>query len=232
MTDSAPRYAIYFAPKANSALDMFGRGVLGRSIDPEMIANVFPQLTAQFPNWHQRVSAAAHYGFHATLKPPFALSAGVEATWMREDVTALAKTLPRVSIGHLRIARMGRFIALVPVASPAQLGTLAAHIVRSLDPLRAPLTEDDRARRKPDTLTPRQLGYLDQWGYPYVFDEFRFHMTLTGPLPDDERSEAARILHTLYEPYDQPVDIRDICIFAQPNRVAPFTLVERIRLAG
>jgi hypothetical protein len=28
----------------------------------------------------------------------------------------------------------------------------------------------------------RQRNYLDRWGYPYVMEEFRFHMTLTGRL--------------------------------------------------
>ncbi len=232
MTDDVPRYAIYFAPTTDTALSAFGRGVLGRDAERYADSNVFPQLTNLFPDWRAHVSAAAHYGFHATLKPPFALAAGVEAPWLLEDVKALAKSLAPVAMGHLKVASMGRFIALVPVSPPVQLGTLAAQIVRSLDPLRAPLTEADRARRRPETLSPRQIAYLDQWGYPYVFDDFRFHMTLTGPLADSERLQAQEILRTVYQPFDQAVDITDVCVFAQATRAARFTLVERIRLGG
>ena len=31
-------------------------------------------------------------------------------------------------------------------------------------------------------LTDRQEALLTQWGYPYVMEEFRFHITLTGAL--------------------------------------------------
>ena len=39
-------------------------------------------------------------------------------------------------------------------------------------------------------VTERQASNLDRWGYPYVFDDFRFHMTLTGPLTADDRGRA------------------------------------------
>ena len=38
-------------------------------------------------------------------------------------------------------------------------------------------------------LSERQIELLDAYGYPYVFEEFRFHMTLTDRLAD---SDAAR----------------------------------------
>src|SRR5262249_2220033 len=51
-----------------------------------------------------------------------------------------------------------------------------------------PLTDADRARRNPARLTPRQRDYLERWGYPYVMEEFRFHMTLTGRLEANRAS--------------------------------------------
>ncbi len=42
-------------------------------------------------------------------------------------------------------------------------------------------------RRRAANLTPRQEFLLMHWGYPYVLDEFRFHMTLTRRLPDEKQ---------------------------------------------
>jgi putative phosphonate metabolism protein len=232
MIEKSPRYAIYFAPVAHSALSTFGNGVLGRDAERDVDIDVFPQLKQRFPNWRTHVSVAAHYGFHATLKPPFALAPGIKVSAVRQHVAELADSLSPISIGQLKVDSIGRFVALVPVSTPVDLATCAARIVRSLDPLRAPLSEQDRARRRPETLSPQQIEYLDQWGYPYVLDEFRFHMTLTGPLPDGERQEAVQSLRTLYEPFDQSVNIKEICIFAQSHSTAHFTQIERIRLAG
>ena len=232
MTGHLPRYAIYFSPRPESALGIFGRGVLGRDATSNAEAAIFPPLERHFSDWARKVAPAAHYGFHATLKPPFELAAGVEDPWVREDVRSLAKDIAPVSLGHLRVASIGQFIALVPISPPAQLGALAARIVRSLDPLRAPLSEDDRARRRPDALSARQVEYLDLWGYPYVFDEFRFHMTLTGPLTEAERQTAESVLNGLYQSFDQPVSISEISLFIQPDRNAPFTMAERYRLSG
>jgi hypothetical protein len=214
------------------ALGKFGIGVLERNAEGCAETSIFPNLTDRFPSWRGDVAAASHYGFHATLKAPFALATSVVSTRLGEDVASLATTLSQVSIGHLKVASIGPIIALVPVAASAQLEEFAACIVRTLDPLRAPLTAEDRARRRPETLSPRQIKYLDQWGYPYVFDEFSFHMTLTGPLPDAKRREAESALRGLYQPYDQHVDITDICIFFQPNRAAGFALIDRIRISG
>lgn len=50
---------------------------------------------------------------------------------------------------------------------------LAADATCEFDLFRAPLTSEDRARRNPDRLTPRQCEYLDRWGYPYAMEEFR-----------------------------------------------------------
>ncbi len=74
------------------------------------------------------------------------------------------------------------FTAVVPDAPSAELSTLAQACVEGFEVFRAPMTPNDRARRKPENLTPRQVEQLDRFGYPYVRDDFRFHMTLTGRL--------------------------------------------------
>src|SRR5205085_4569680 len=89
---------------------------------------------------------------------------------------------------------IGGFIAVIPAEPSVELELLAAEATKAFDPFRAPLSPEDRARRKPDKLAPRQRDYLDRWGYPYVFEEFRFHMTLTGRLPAERREPVVTML--------------------------------------
>jgi hypothetical protein len=48
------------------------------------------------------------------------------------------------------------------------------------------LSEAQLARRREGGLTPAQDALLLRWGYPYVMEEFRFHITLTGKRPKGE----------------------------------------------
>jgi Protein of unknown function (DUF1045) len=132
----------------------------------------------------------------------------------------------------LKVAEIGVFAALVAKSPPPALAALAGDVLRTLDPLRAPLTEDDRKRRLPETLSPRQRRYLDQWGYPFVFEEFRFHMTLTGRQKPEERGAVTDLLRELFVHYDQPVIIKQLTVFFQPDRQTPFTLLQRFSLHG
>src|SRR5207245_1192733 len=89
------------------------------------------------------------------------------------------------------------FIAVIPAEPVAELQQLAADCARDFDSFRAPLGAEDRARRRPEKLTERQRDYLDRWGYPYVMEEFRFHMTLTGRLDAERRGLVAQIASRL-----------------------------------
>jgi len=96
------------------------------------------------------------------------------------------------------LVKIEGFIALVPVVPSVELEALAAACVREFDPFRAPLSEDDRVRRDPAKLTPRQREHLDRWGYPHVFETFRFHMTLTGRLDAGRRAPIVEILRSRF----------------------------------
>lgn len=132
------------------------------------------------------LTAAPHrYGFHATLKAPFRLA----ADRMQAEVAAAlhdhaARLAPVLLPEGLALRAEHGFLALMPPAPVPELTALAAGLVRGLDGFRAPLTTAERARRRPETLSPRQRAQLDRWGYPWIFADFRFHMTLTGPLAD------------------------------------------------
>ena len=73
-------------------------------------------------------------------------------------------------------------MALRPAQQTDALSDLASRIVEVFDPFRAPLTDGERARRMKANLSARQIENLDRWGYPFVGQDFQFHMTLTGRL--------------------------------------------------
>ncbi|MBV9530347.1 MAG: DUF1045 domain-containing protein [Bradyrhizobium sp.] len=176
------RYAIYFAPARGSKLDRFGAQLLGWDAWTGKVLP-FPQgILQNVPDWRELTAAPRKYGFHATLKAPFALAQGRTADELRAACAAFADRPRSFPVFRPMVDTIGGFIAVVPMARSDELERLAGDCVTVFDGFRAPLTEEDRARRNPDELSFRQRDYLERWGYPYVMEEFRFHMTLTARL--------------------------------------------------
>ncbi|NQV48809.1 MAG: DUF1045 domain-containing protein [Rhodospirillaceae bacterium] len=227
------RYAVYFAPDTASDLWQMGCRWLGRDADDDKI--VEPPYLALINRTELTAMTAipAHYGFHATLKPPFYLVHGGTAEDLLTFAASFASQHAPVNLPGFQVTPIGRFIALVPTGAIEQLGQLAKASVEAFDEFRAPLTPEDLARRKHSTLTKRQSELLNLWGYPYVMDEFRFHLTLTGPL---DASERARMLPILREYFSdvvlKPCPIDAIAIFVQESSDSPFRLLNRFALSG
>jgi len=186
-----PRYAIYFVPDPETELYRFGASVLG--YDAYTGSDV-PLIRNAAPDWPDKIREPRAYGFHATLKPPFRLLEGRIASDLEAALDTFAKSQSRIDLGPVEVRSIGSFIALVPVAPRAALLQLAGACVQHFDRFRAPMSEPERARRLAAPLTKSQMINLGRWGYPYVFDDFQFHMTLTGPLADDDRAQTLQWL--------------------------------------
>ena len=132
----------------------------------------------------------------------------------------------------LALAAMGRFLALVPAAPSEALMSLAAASVETLDRFRAPMSDEERARRLAGPLSARQRELLEAWGYPYVFDEFRFHMTLTGALDEAGRHDAGRVLAPHLGRINLSPVLDSLCICVQPSPAERFRLLERFDLVA
>lgn len=184
----ATRYAIYYVPAADSALWHFGSEVLGYDAFTGLDVPQWHPTDLAAADWRAMTSDPRLYGFHATLKAPFRLAEGVDETALGASLVHFAKTQAPVALGPWAIrpipaSRDGHaFLAMVPASPPAPLATLEGRIVNHFDALRAPLTDAEIARRNPDRLSERQRSYLKAHGYPYVLEEFRFHMTLSGAI--------------------------------------------------
>jgi hypothetical protein len=224
------RFAIYTAPGTGSAdpagalLGEKAERWLGRSVST---GPVTPWVPAGWTR--EAVSAmtvsARRYGFHATLKAPFRLAAGRTPEELDAALARFAAGRASVVIPQLSLACLDGFFALVTGAEAADLYALADDVVTGFDGFRAPATEAEIARRNPAALTSRQRELLDAWGYPYVLDEFRFHLTLTDRLPATERPEAERVLKDWFAPLlGATVPVAALALFTEATPGAPFTL--------
>lgn len=228
------RYAIYFSPAKHSAWWTFGAHWLGRD---EHDNTALPQPEAPGISSAELKDITAEprrYGFHATLKAPFHLSAGHTEADLVARLGRLAQTLAPIALGPLQLARLGKFVALVPEAAPVGLHTLAASCVTELDDLRAPLSELDLARRRSAGLDARESELLALHGYPHVLERFRFHMTLTGPVDTAtvERVSQALASDVARLNRETPLRLDRLCLFVERSPGAPLQRVIDIRLGA
>jgi hypothetical protein len=179
------RYALYYAPAAAHPLWKAGCDWLAR--DPESGA-------AGLPASHR--AAPRRYGFHATLKPPFALRDGRAEPELLAALAAWACERGAFEMPALAVATLGDFIALRPVARDATapgrpLRELADGCVSVFDEFRRPLSPAEAAGRISPELDAGRRGNVDRWGYAHVFDHWRFHMTLSDSLPATAEGDRA-----------------------------------------
>lgn len=222
------RYAVYFAPSRGHELTHAAAAWLGRSAYGD---EVIDHDAGGAPDKRKWVGEPARYGFHATLKPPFRLAQGMSHDALVAAFEAFCAETPPLPAIALEIGQIGPFFALMQRDAGPGLGRIADAAVRAFEPFRAPLSEAEIARHKPEKLSARQRQYLDEWGYPYIFDEFRFHMTLTGPIEPDERDAVrAAIDERFGRLVENPVAIDALALFGEPAPAGDFQVLRRSAL--
>jgi putative phosphonate metabolism protein len=226
-----PRYAIYYAPTPGDRFHAFGSRLLGydAASGNEM---PFPDgVVHAFADWHELTRDPRKYGFHATLKAPFSLASDqTEQALLAAcaEFTAMARQIPVIAP---MVDSIEGFIAVVPSTASAELVMLARDCVADFDHFRAPLSDDDRSRRNPSGLTRGQRDNLERWGYPYVMDEFRFHMTLTGRLATPRRETVLEDLRKRFSALDlATLAIDRIALFRQNDAASRFAIIGQFAL--
>jgi putative phosphonate metabolism protein len=226
------RFAVFFAPPPEHPLWKAASLWLGRDA---FTGETFAQLGGEgFTDKDIRdlTEAPRRYGFHATLQAPFHLAEGFDESDLDQEFDAACRELRPVPLWRLGVTRIGSFFALTPTGLSEQVNALAGDVVRRFDRLRAPPSADELARRRPDRLSPAQRRNLDRWGYPYVFDEYRFHMSLTGSVPEESRAAMQRLLETRFRPLiEQPVTIDRLSLFVEPSPPGDFTIRRQMAIA-
>ncbi len=215
------RYAIYFAPGPLMLLHHRGSSWLGRDAytgdtpDQPHVEGI-AQLTAE----------PRRYGFHATLKAPFALRDGVEPEALMRACAALAASIRAVTV-RLKPQLLDGFLALVPDGDQSEVNAVEARCLTELDGFRKPPSNAELARRRSAPLTARQEAHLLRWGYPYVLEDFRFHMTLTQRLEPGDQHGFLASAHAHFAPaIDEPVCIDGITLFQEPAAGLPFFVLQ------
>ena len=226
------RVAIYFAPDPASRLWRLGCSCIGYDAETGREPAFPDDIPVDPATWALWTEEPRRYGFHATLKAPFGLAAGTSLDKVKDIAVRLSASLAPVRLPRLVVRSIGHFVALVPSERSIDLDRLAAACVEAFEPARAPLSEADRARRSSSPLTPRQTGHLARFGYPYVMEDFSFHMTLTGRIPPGEIERVRSWLDRLYAEQPLGVTIDTICLFAQDSREARFQIARRFPLIG
>jgi len=223
------RYAIYWAPPHGSWLEAFGASWMGRDAEAdEQRMRIRTDLPLE-----RMTEGPARYGFHGTLKAPFALAEGGDAADLHRALADYAaRTAPATAPALAPDADLG-FVALRPSGPAPALDALALDIVETFDRFRAPLDAETLARRRAAGLTPAQDANLRRYGYPHVGAEFRFHVTLTNAVGPTLAADVVDTVAPLVAPYLDPVfRLDELALFAEPAAGKAFRLIRRYPLRG
>tara|TARA_R100001129_G_scaffold72316_7_gene49299 strand:+ start:1080 stop:1775 length:696 start_codon:yes stop_codon:yes gene_type:complete len=226
------RYGLYYAPHPDSAFARLANAWLGRDAvtDTAIAQPAVPGFSCD--EFTEVTAEARRYGFHGTIKAPFRLADNASETNLLAEAESFAASRAPVPVGEMEAATLHGFVALVPSGDADALGSFADEVVRHFDRFRAPLTPEERARRVPSTLSERQRKNLDQWGYPYIFDDFGFHLTLSKRL-DAERAETLRAFANEYfaRQLSEPLHMDALTLFVEKEPGSPLTQLARFPLA-
>jgi putative phosphonate metabolism protein len=232
--EKAYRYAVYFAPTVACEWWQAGCRWLGRdaSFDKQCAQPPIPGLHAS--EQLLLTSAPRRYGWHATLKAPFALTADCDFDELRIAIRRQCQTFTPFTMPRLRVAMLDDLLALVPDEPSEDIDFVARACVAELHPFAAPLSAAELARRRAAKLTPEEDEMLLRWGYPYVFDRFRFHMSLTGSLAGVSVATIDLLQETAQQWFESLPLCRfeSVALFAEPTPGADFLLLEHVPLGA
>ena len=220
------RYAVYYAPR-EGAFAVRVNEWLGRAPGNH---HDLPQAVLPGVGDPRNMTAEPRrYGFHGTIRAPFRPAEGVDEDQIRATVMELAARMMPITCDGLRVEILQGFVAFTPTGGEATLLDFGAKVVEGTNHLRAPLTEAEIARRRPDRLSPRQRDLLGLWGYPHVMEEFNFHLTLTDRLDQPEPVRVALEAY-FYPVMPRPFVIEDLCLFGEDSS-GHFHLLHRCALS-
>lgn len=228
------RYAIYYAPDAQSDLwalasEWLGRdAATGETVPQAVLEGVIPDIFAA------NTTSPRRYGFHSTLKAPMRLAEGVGVNQVLAMAEQFAKTHQPASIGTLEVQSLDGFLAIVPSAQSEALLKLVSNVVTFFEPARAPLSQADRDRRIANGLNAREIELLDKYGYPYVMEAFRMHLTLSNRVQGELLTTLKETARNWFAPVLSGCEwkLDRIAVYKEAESGAPFIRVADFPLLG
>lgn len=215
------RYAIYYTPGADHPISRAAATWFGRDVFTGAQSSVDHDFS-------DLIGSPRRYGFHGTLKAPFRLAETTGERTLIEAFDAFLEMPRAVPQMRFKVGSLGDFLALVPADGALdELAALAGDCLRAFEPFRAPLSRAEIDRRRPASLSDRQRGYLERFGYPYVLDDFRFHMTLTNAIEDRALHETVKghLMTRFSDLLREPVRMDSLAIFHEPAQGADFRVL-------
>ena len=220
------RYAIYYCPEADAPLTLAGATFLGRDVFGRAVEHRAPLPDLADLDLEELTADPRGYGFHATLKAPFELAADRSEEELVQALEAFC-TVTAPFTAPIKVSDIGPFIALRLASPSVEMDHLHRACVTEFEPFRAPLTDADLERRRRARLSAQQEAWLLEFGYPYIFDDFRFHMTLTRSIKDDGlRAKVVRALSNRFAPFEGNHRFQTLALFKQETRQDPFNVVK------
>ncbi|HEY2227821.1 MAG TPA: DUF1045 domain-containing protein [Xanthobacteraceae bacterium] len=229
-----PRFAVYFVPAPDTALYRFGAAMLGYDCYTGEAVAHSGDVGLSETEWAALTAEPRSYGFHATLKAPFRLRAEFAPDDLMADLRALAAAIATVPTFEPSVGLIGGFVAIVPRAPSPAVDRLAADCVTALDRFRRPMAAAERSKRLAAGLSQSQTAHLDRWGYPYVLEESRFHMTLTGRIESDRRRAIHALLRDAFARHcgTGPIALDRLALVRQDEPQARFRVVADAAVGG
>ena len=194
-----------------------------------------PSLDPQ--TWRTMTDEPRRYGFHATLKAPFRPAAGCDETQLTRAFFDFARRghSPIHIASEIRL--LNSFTAIVPRERSAPLAALADRCARREfpTPSGAPMPAEERERRTTGLSASSRSAISIAGGYPYVFADWRFHMTLTGRLaPDQQQDMMLAMLRRSFARMcgEEPIAIDRLGLFKQADANARFRVLHDAEIAS
>lgn len=176
--------------------------------------------------------SARRLGFHAPVKPFFRLACGVDEEQLCGLLNIFSLKHHSFVLSSLTLRAQENKFFLEPDTYPSSLLSLAADCIRTFDPYGAAPKPSESARLKAAVLSPQEKQNLELWGYPYVFNQYRFRLFLTSRITDAAEKEVmysalARIFVTVSA---SPLKVDALCLFVEAGSGQPMRFIRRFPL--
>lgn len=230
---SQTRYAIYYTPQPGTALAAFGRSWFGRANDGVTL-QAFSDAGLSGTSFAKLAVAPGRYtGLHALFRAPFAPREGIGPDAIKTRLINFAGRRKPVETGPLTLSRSGRFLVLRPVEATPSLDWLAAQCVAAFEDFAAPPSDTEREEHAGPHLSDYQRLLLESFGDPYVLSEYRFSITLTGPLDATHLERVSQALWPVLEEIcASGVTVDGLSLFGDAGGRTPMRLIGRYHLGA
>ncbi|SER62240.1 DUF1045 domain-containing protein [Rhizobium sp. NFR03] len=216
------RYAICFTPPIHDPLSVAAAEWLGRNVYSGELCEQLSVAGCSAQDMAFYTAVPRRYGFHGSIKAPFHLAPERTESALLKAMMRFAGDITPFEIPDLEVSWLGSAFGLSPRVPCEPMTHLAARVVQAFDEFRAPFTDQDIKRLDSDRLTAPQFSNLHRWGSPFVMDEYRFHMMLTGPMTAAMRLKMEEPLRMQFAPLlAKPVKVASLALFIEPEAGAP-----------